>query len=276
MISLIEKLPAGNALRVHLSPLAGATKWRLLRSTAADIPVFNAPGALVVHEGSDEAVLDAQALANGVTYFYRPFYLVGGTWHAEAARSAVAEATFTDETPNEYLGLVCERLDLGLASLIERGRLKPPAGRIAVLTASPEFEGTDFPVVTAHLASDLSAERGIGEHLADDEPDGIGGVEEFEGWLARHQLTVISWCMNADTRAAMRRAVRSVVLANLAVFDAAGMVQIDVSLSDQDDMTSYPAPVYQSVCTLSFLAPELVGSTVRAITDVTVKAEAAR
>ena len=78
------------------------------------------------------------------------------------------------------------------------------------------------------------------------------------------------WSLNVDERRLLRRLVKAALMANLPVFDDAGMVQIDLSFSDQEDFTSYPAPVYQAVGTLTCLAPSLIGDTVAPVTDVTV------
>ena len=58
------------------------------------------------------------------------------------------------------------------------------------------------------------------------------------------------------------------LMANLPVFDDAGLLQIDCAFSDIEDFQSYAAPVYQALCNFSCLAPSAVESTDPAIRDV--------
>lgn len=55
------------------------------------------------------------------------------------------------------------------------------------------------------------------------------------------------------------------------LFRSAGMDQIEFSMSDIEDMETYQAPVYQTLTTLTCVAPYIVTNTVEAISDVTVQ-----
>jgi len=131
---------------------------------------------------------------------------------------------------------------------------------IQVLTAPPLFEDTIWPVVTVHLQSDSSAERAIGEDFGSSIND-AGLTVDYEGWLSKYQLLIVVWCLNPDERNILRRAVKNLLIANLPIFDRAGMVQIDVTQSDTEDFQSFSAPVYQTMTTLSCIAPSIVGGT---------------
>ena len=81
-----------------------------------------------------------------------------------------------------------------------------------------------------------------------------------EGWLSRVQLTITGWAINADVRAALRKAIKRIVIANLPIFDDKGMYQIGINQQDLDDFQTYSAPVYQSACQFSCLARSAVTS----------------
>lgn len=269
MVSQINQLSAGNALQVVLQPPAGCRRWRVLRSTVSVIPAHDFAGAVLVHDGRDRALVDTDKLVNGASYYYRAFYLVAGVWQATPAVSAVAASSFVEAT-NDHVEFVRERVELGLASLVERGLIVPQAGFIPVLASSPELDHVRFPCVTVHLASDADSVRGVGEHFADDAFDVDGDLNELEGWLSALQFTVMVWATNGDERKLMRRLLKAVLMANLPVFDSVGIVQVGMSFSDQEDFESYPAPMYQAVCTLSCMAPSLVARAVPVIADVSV------
>ena len=266
MISFIQSVAAGNALRVFLEPLAGARRWRLLRkisdtfSGAADVD------ALLVYEGDDRPILDIQGLVNGTLYHYRPYYLIGPDWTAGATVTGTPATTFEDMAV-DVLSLVRERLDLGLQVEVARGSLLHDEGHIKVLTAPPTSDSTVWPIVTVHLQDESQAERAIGVMIgADDFSDDLW--TEKEGWLARTQLSIMGWSLNPDERIELRKALRRIVQANLSIFDFAGLVQVEFSQQDTEDFSSFGAPVYQVLCTLSCLAPSQVGAKVRAIEEV--------
>lgn len=271
MISSITSPAAGNALQIQLCPPAGCRRWRLLRSTASVIPAFNSPNMVLVHDGREKTVLDTAKLINGTTVYYRAFYFVNGSWQASAVVSAVAQSTFRNET-NDHLEFVRERIELGFAGLVARDVIAPRSGAVAVLSSSPELDLVRFPCITVHLAADDDAVRAVGEELADDAFDD-DDLLEFEGYLSALQLTVIVWSKNSDERKLMRQQLKAVLMANLPVFDGVGMVQVGLKFADQEDFTSYPAPIYQAICTLSCMAPSVVSRPVPVINDVSVQAD---
>ncbi len=269
MVSQINQMAAGNALQIVLQPPAGCRRWRLLRSTASVIPAFDDAASLLVHDGRESTLVDTDGLVNGTTYYYRAFYLVAGVWQASPARSAVAVSSFVDAT-NDHVEFVRQRLEVGMASLLARGVIATESGFIPVLASSPELERVVFPCLTVHLASDAPSMRGIGEEFAEDAPDG-DGLKEFEGWLSALQFTIIGWGTNGDERKLIRRLLKATLMANLPVFDSVGMVEVDMTFADQEDFESYPAPIYQAVCTFSCKAPSLVARPVPVIRDVSVQ-----
>lgn len=275
MIALIQVLPIGNALRIFLNPVAGATQWVLLRKTTNDISGYNDAAAYQVLDTTvDTVVLDTANLINGTAYWYQDFYLVNGAWVAGAATSGTPASTLGGAGPDP-LSLVRDRLELGLAAEVARGHLSPQAGYIQVLTAPPTFEDTRWPVVTVHLQSDQPVDRALGEMLFPDVYDSLSGNwDSSEGWVSSIALQVIAWSLNPDERIALRQAIKRVVLGNLQIFDDAGMVQIEFSQSDVDAVSGeFSAPVYQSVGNFNCLAPSLVTAVDTAITDVSVSVD---
>lgn len=253
----IQPLHAGNALRISLLPPAGAHRWVVLRR---DDDAFTGPDdalAFKVYDGNEKCVTDYFYLINGATVYYRVYYWLGAGWQASDVKTGIPAATFEQLTQDPLL-LVRERLDLGLQVFVQRGVLIHSSGRVPVLTASPQVDQTPLPVVTIHLASDSSADRFVGEILTDDFVGADGLVHSVEGWFSRVQLTIIGWCLNADERITLRNALKTVLMSNLTVFDAAGLMQVDIQTSDQEDFVTYAAPVYQAVCNFTCYAPSAV------------------
>ncbi len=272
MISMIQPVAAGNALRVFLEPPSGALRWRLLRKLGDTFTGEDDTDAIVIYNGDDKPILDTLGLVNSTLYYYRPYYFDGTTWTPGTTVTSTPAATFEDLTV-DVLSLVRERLDLGLQVEIARGNLIHDDSHIQVLTAPPTTDQARWPIVTVHLHDESAAERGIGEIIGADEFDAeTDEWLEKEGWLARTQLSIMGWSLNPDERIELRKALRRILLANFPIFDFAGMIQIDFSQQDTEDFESFGAPVYQVLCTLSCLAPSQVGFRVHeVITDVTLQ-----
>jgi hypothetical protein len=269
MISFIQPIAAGNALRVFMEPPAGAVWCRLLRKGSDTFTDQDDPTALLVQEGTETVAVDVAYLTNGTPYYYKPFYRVGAGWVAGATVAGTPAAGYEDGS-TDVLSLVRDRLDAGLAVEIERGTLAHPDGHIRVLTAPPLFDDVVMPLVTVHLQSEDPKDRALGELAAVDEFDAIGGEwTESEGWLAGVQLSVMGWSLNPDERIDLRKALRRIVVANLPVFAAAGMVEVQFSQQDTEDFASFSAPIYQTLGTLTCEAPVLVGNQAGAIQTVT-------
>jgi hypothetical protein len=263
MIVNITPIAVGNALRVFLEPSATALSWALLRNSTGTFSGPTDPSSVVVFHGNSETVvLDADHLLNGVTVYYGVFYFDGSEWTTGNVASGTPHTTYADQSI-DVLTIVRERLDWGLQAEVSTGTLSPAMGVIAVLNAPPVFEQTSWPVVTVHVASDASGVRAVGEMPFPDVVDAESGTWiESQGWLARVQLTIVGWSKNADERIALRKALRKIVLGNLEVFDSFGLINIDFSQQDIDELSAYPAPVYQSYCTFSCQAPAGVADTV--------------
>jgi hypothetical protein len=271
MISFLQPLPIGNAVKVLLAPPDGASV-RVLRKPTDDISGYNDVSAALVYQGDGPYFVDVATLTNGTPYYYKPFYTLdaGSTWTSDPSQVATPAAT-AGVGGCDPLSLVRDRLDAGLKAEVAAGRLSANSkgGPIAVLTAPPTFDNVVFPVVTVHLRTDQSSVRGIGESIASDALDPVSTIwTDSEGYLSKVDLDFIVWVSgNADLRIAMRKAVKKVLVGNLAVFDDAGMLQVDVSISDVEDFDTYEAPMFQAVGTLSCLAPYFVTSTSPSITD---------
>lgn len=272
MIAMLEPLSVGNAVRVILNPPASAVYWRVLRNTTGTFPSENDPSSTLVFEGIDRSPLDTSSLINGIQYYYCAFYWDGSAWTAAAPASCIPNATYQDGS-TDAMTVVLNRLAAGLKVEVQRGALVPRSGTIQVLSALPSFQDTRWPMVTVHLLVDAPAERGLGEVLAPPTQDlqSAGLWDESEGWLARVQLAVIGWSQNPDERIALRQSLKRLIVANLPVFDASGMVEIEFTQQDVDAANGeYPAAVYQTAGTFTCMAPVIVGDQVGTITDVQV------
>ena len=271
-ISLVQPLAVGNALRVYLSPPAGAVSWVLLRNTTGTFSGYNDPSAVQVYSGNGATVLDYSGLTNGATYYYADFYWNGSSWSAGTVASGVPQTTYVDQS-TDVLTLVRSRLDYGIQAEIAAGNLVSQSGVIQVLTAPPIFEDTRWPVVVVHVESDGSDQRGIGELMVPDLADPITATwMDTEGWHAQVQLSITGYSLNPDERIALRQALRRIILANLPVFDFAGMLEITFTQQDTEDFTSYASPIYFTAGSFACKAPASVADAVGSVTDVTVAA----
>lgn len=272
MISMVQPLHVGNALRLFIEPLAGAVRWRVLRKGSDTFAGPEDPSALVVYEGDERVFVDSASLPNEVMAFYRPYYTTDGiAWTAGTTAYGTPAAIYEEHT-TDAMSLVRARLEAGLKVEVERGNLQNELGYIQVYTAPPSLEqNLFFPLVTITLENDSSETRGIGENISGDQFDAIGfDWLESEGWLADVQITIVGWSLNSDERIELRKAIRRIIIANLEVFAAEGMDQVNLSMSDVDAVNGeYGAHVYQVMANFSCTAPVRVGGRVGAIEAVT-------
>ncbi|MDP3327201.1 hypothetical protein [Parvibaculum sp.] len=269
MIAFIAPLPIGNAIRVLLSPPSGAEKMRLLRKTADNFTGHDDADAAVVYEGMNSSALDTTALINGAAYFYKVYDFDGAVWSTSPSVPATPDTDY-GIFGADVLTLVRDRLFLGLKAAVAAGVVSHKNGSVPCLTAPPLYENTVWPVVSLHLNNDAPEVRGIGELIQSDVINDDDGIDESEGWISRVSLQIVVWALNPDERIALRKAVKSVIIGNLPVFDDAGVVNVEMSQSDVDDFESYSAPVYQTISSFTCLAPSVVQSSVDVIGDVTL------
>lgn len=271
MISQLAPLPIGNAVRVILAPPAGAERWIVSRKLTDDIEdQFQDDGSTVIYSGAEKSFVDTLDIENGTHYFYKPFYIVNGDIQAGSSLGITPAATYSDDSV-DALDIIYDRVSKGLVIEVARGTLKHDAGVIPVLNAPPIFDETRFPLVTIHVQNEAPHTRALGEDMGFDQFSvDEGQWEEREGWLAKPSIQIIGWSLNPDVRTEMRKALRRIMVANLPVFDALGMLEIEFSQQDMEDLQSYNAPVYQTMGTFTCLAPIVVGGRVDPITNIDV------
>lgn len=269
---MINPVPAGNALRVFITPPAGAMYWRVLKMGS---DAFTGPDdldfAVVAYEGDDKVFVDCEGLINEHMMFYRPYYRMSDdTWQAGATANGTPKANFEDQF-TDVMSFVRDRLEAGLLVEVQRENLVADLGHIQVFTAPPALEqNLRFPLVTISLDSEAPAERGIGEDISGGDYDAIGAEWfEAEGWLADVQLSIVGWSLNSDERIELRKAIRRIILANLAVFDSKGLSQVSLSMNDVDALNGeYNANIYQVMANFSCVAPIRVGAGYGSIQDI--------
>lgn len=272
MISFIRALPAGNAIQVLLSPPSGAKRYRLLRKSDDTFSDQDDADALIVLDGDDRSVMDTDSLINSQLYYYKPFYQYeSGAWKAGDSASVTPALSMSRDTPDAFM-FIRQRLDDGLRAMIAAGSLNHPKRHIRVLSAPPVFEDTFFPVVTIHLSSESSAERMVGSDVFPSNLQDDGDWMEHEGWLARGVVSIIGWGLNPDERITLRRAIRDLIVANVGIFDGAGICDVDIEQQDTEDFASFNAPIYQSITTMSYMAPVIVGGSFSAVEQIDVTA----
>ena len=261
MISMIQPLHIGNALRLFIQPPVSAVRWKVLKKGSSTFSGHDDPSASVAYEGDEHVIVDIASLQNDTMAFYQPFYTVdGATWTPGPVNSGTPRAVYA-ETTTDVLSHLRDRLEAGLKVEVERGNLFNDLGYIQVFNASPSLErDLRLPLVTVHLESEDVADRGIGEIVGIDEYD-----EDAEGWLANVSVAIIGWSTNGDERLELRKAIRRLIVGNLPVFESLGWVTPHLSQSDIDAVNGeYPAPMYQVMNTFTCVAPVRVSGKVDA------------
>ena len=273
MIIFASPLPCGNAAKLVLRPPDNALAWRVLRRTDGAFTGPDDPEASH-YEGdpSERLLVDYVGLTNGTTYVYRVYYRYAGDIWAENGQDATItpQANYEGDTPDPQDVLI-DRIGAGLEVEVARGMVHPPHGaaRIDVLRAFNVFEQSRLPCVTVEFVSSETQDRAIGEQWGPDDDQGATW-REWDGWKRHVTLAVAAWTLNADERVALRQALERIFLANLPVFDAAGLYNIDVQWQDVWDDLQYDAPVYSAVATVTLTALSRVGAAVGKIADVQV------
>ena len=271
VISMIQPLHVGNALRLFLEPPLGAVQWRVLRKGSDTIAGHDDATAAVAYEGADHVIVDAGNILNDVGLFYQPFYTVdGATWTTAPAAFATPRATYAELTTDAF-DLLRSRLELGFKVEVDRQNIAAELGYVQVYPAPPGLnDDLRFPLVTIHLESEEPGERAIGEYIGGDEFDSTAfDWGDDEGWLASVRIQIATWSLNPDERVVMRKALRRIVIGNLPVFEADGLTSVTLDLSDVDYLNGeFGAPVYQTMANFSCLAPVRVGGRTPAVRDV--------
>ena len=215
-------------------------------------------------------------LRNGTQQFYKPFWTSDGiAWTAAPVVAATPAASYTEHTP-DVLTELRARIEAGLLVEVQRGNFAVDIGYIQVMLGSPSLErDLRFPLVTIHMEHEGDGERAIGDDISGDEFDSIGFAwDESEGWLSECTVTVIGWSLNADERNELRKALRRVIIGNMAVFESFDWTRVGFRAEDIDAVNGeYPSPMYQVMGTFSCVAPVRVGGKVGAISDVIARSQ---
>jgi hypothetical protein len=258
MIAYLENMLPGNAVKVWLMPPDKTRKIRVLRKEADVFSGFDDPDAFLVREFSysgTKVLVDYINLPNHVPAFYKVYYFIDGSWQEGNSKSIAPEAVFEDCIVDPLV-IVRDRLEMGLKVMVERGVLSHPIGFIPVFTASPFIDQVKLPIVTVHMDGDAPDIRFLGEVTG----SAIESLEyrETEGGLSKTKLSIIGWSENGDERISLRDAIKTLLIANLPIFEEAGLLLPDWDFRDQEDFETYASPIYQTVCTFSCFAPSAV------------------
>lgn len=250
----IQAPAAGNALRLLITPPAGAVWWRVMRRSSAPPAGPDDPGALVVADRStDEVLYDTVCVENGPTYQYAAYYWLGSAWAAESDTASAVAASIYQDGGIDPLQVIRQRVDAGIAAEVAAGRLAPADGVVSVHVA-PFWLADDFafPGISVHLTSSSpNAGRCIGNDVFPPVDNGDGTLTEFEGWIVSTQVEVVAVSLNGDERLALRRALARVLEANLLIFEGLGLQDIEVTISDSEDFAAKAAPLFFTSASIS-------------------------
>ena len=126
MITMIQPLTAGNALRLFIQPPTGAVRWKVLRNGNGVFTGHDDASSIVAYDGADKVTLDTAFLQNEVMAFYKPFYTFdGATWTPGAVASATPRGTYEDFS-TDVMSQLRDRLEAGLLIEVQRGNLVNP------------------------------------------------------------------------------------------------------------------------------------------------------
>ena len=267
MISFVQPLFSGNALRLFLRPPTGAVYWKVLRKASNVFSGADDPAAVEVFEGDELVIVDSAFLQNEVMVFYCPFYSAddGATWLAGPVASGTPLATYEEQT-SDVQSVLRERLELGLLVEVQRGNLTSEIGCIQVTTATPSVEqDLRFPLVTVHLEGETPTDRALGEYIGGDDIS-----EDSEGWLANVSIRIVGASLNGDERIELRKAIRRVIAANFSLFDDHGWLTPNLAQESDEDAVGgeYPASMYFTSSTFTCVAPVRVSARAPTVRDV--------
>lgn len=278
-ITFLNTLPIGHAVELTVAVPAGMLGWHVRRRLDDQFPAdpLDMSGCTLIHaeeralpdfKMAATSLLDDADIQHGIPYHYQACGYDGQSWTASTVRSLIPQGRALAQGPDP-LTLLRERLRVGLDDAVAAGWLRPTTGRIPVLTAPPQADTTAWPLVTLYLETDAAAERYIGEQVAMDRRTPSGVWLETEGWLSRTEIRVIGWSQNPDERMALRLVLKRLILGNLPVFAAHGLLTPDWSQQDSEDFQSYAAPVYQTVGSFSCLFATTLSAPASAISSIT-------
>jgi hypothetical protein len=111
-------------------------------------------------------------------------------------------------------------------------------------------------------------ERALGDQPFLDMRCPDGAWDEAEGWLDQITLGVAGLCADADQRHALRRALKRIIQANLAVFKAAGLDQIGYAQGADQDLASAAGTLCKTAATFDCVAPSFITAPAPALAAV--------
>lgn len=272
MIALAEPLSAGGAVRVVLAPPAAAGQWRILRSTTGVPSGPSDPDAVVAADwGRYEALIDHEAVVDGIAYTYRVFYrdAAGAALASDSDTRTVTPSYAETDVSVSALRILRDRLAYGLRQAVASGRLQPATGRIPLVTApAVNPDQVTLPIVSVHLASDRPADRGVSD-LVDMDMQGIG---TDVGWMSEITINVVGVSANPDERITLGEVLKHIIISSLPIFSVEGMLRCAFSLSHTEwspDNTK-AQPLYVAAGSFTCVAPSGTATTRASIIDTVI------
>ena len=165
----------------------------------------------------------------------------GGTSYSNPVGDTVQVAYKLVHQETDWPKLIEERLQIGLATMVERAQLDTTRDRVPQV-----FEGyiigekTEFPVVTIHHSSynwDLAV-TGESVYYGRKTVSGSGNkaFSSRDGRHAKRTFDITVWSLNHVERNRIGTAVRYLLLANHPVWKGAGAESLDMSAHDEQGM----------------------------------------
>lgn len=273
MIAFIEPLPAGNAVRLILTPPPGAAEWRVLRRTTDTISGPNDAGAVVVEDwGRYEALIDDDGLTNGIAQFYRVFYrdAAGAPILPLAPSRSATPAHSARDTSTPVLRVLRKRVEAGLAVAVAEGRLKPRSGSVPLVVAPMVDPGKiTMPVVSIHLDRDSPLDHALADFIATEELLDIGW-DDTHGYLSEVAINLVAVSLNPDERITLGEVLKHILLVNRPVLNAHGIIRPAVTVTHSELQPDQNAvPLYVASCSFTCIAPTTATATASEITDAT-------
>jgi len=262
---------AGAAVYLALSPPAGVSHIRIERrydDQFAELP--GGPDTVPIYAGEPAVgALDWHDVLVGVPHWYAAYGLANGAW-ARLGSAVSVTPTAQPQAPRlDALDVLRERLEVGFNALLAAGVLTHPRGRFQVLLAPPALDDVAFPAVSIQLEQAAPDQQYIGGCLAEQVTES-GDWEDQAGWYARYHVQVGLASFSPDERRLLRASLRDILISNRELLEWLAIQEMEVSLADHEDFSTYAATLYCTTARLIFLAPCTIAVDVAALAAVTV------
>ncbi|MCE2580784.1 hypothetical protein LDL36_20495 [Komagataeibacter sp. FNDCR1] len=271
MSIVASPLACGSAVRLIVSPPAGARYWRLLRGTVAPTGPDDQAATVLASCSTVTDRLDWQGLTDGTPYSYAVYYWDGAEWSApDTAQATPAQAMDFDEV--EPVSVLLERFRKGVAAELTAARIQVPSGEIKVVSSPLMSDGrATWPMVVIHLNSSTPFAQFVGDEVRPPTDNGDGTVSVWKGEIYDYNVTVSGWSPNEVERLSLRKMLWRIFEANRLLLADLGFMNATLSQRDSEDLEQKNCPLFISEGVIAFQMMHWTAEIVPKLQSITVK-----